>query len=219
MGTSLTRRSFLGTAVAGGATLRLAQEGLAMTDDRQDQGTALTRHPVIDRGDFSPTRLARMHAALQRHVDSGVLPGLVALVHHRGREHVEAIGTMAFGGDVPMRRDTIFRLASMTKPVTAVGAMILVEECQLRLDDPVDEWLPELADRQVLRTLESPLDDTVPANRSITLRDLLTFRSGYGEVGFLAPTSPPPEGDDGGTAHAGRVAVHRHARRVHEAPG
>jgi CubicO group peptidase (beta-lactamase class C family) len=156
---------------------------------RQANGKTLTRRPTIDRGGFSRARLARMHAALRNHVDSGVLPGLVALVSHGGREHVETIGTTAFGGDVPMRRDTIFRLASMTKPVTAVGAMILVEECQLRLDDPVDEWLPELADRQVLRTIESPLDDTVPAKRPITLRDLLTFRSGYGEVAFIAPTS------------------------------
>jgi CubicO group peptidase (beta-lactamase class C family) len=68
--------------------------------------------------------------------------------------------------------------------------MILVEECTLRLDDPVDDWLPELANRRVLRTLEGELDDTVPAKRSITLRDLLTFRSGYGEVGFLSPTCP-----------------------------
>jgi CubicO group peptidase (beta-lactamase class C family) len=131
-----------------------------------------------------------MSAALQRHVDGGLLPGLVALVHQRGREHVEAIGTMAFDSDVPMRRDTIFRLASTTKPITAVGAMILVEECRLRLDDPVDQWLPELKDRRVLRTIDSPLDDTVPAKRPISLRDLLTFRSGYGEVGFLSPTCP-----------------------------
>lgn len=116
------------------------------------------------------------------------MPGLVALVSHRGREHVDAIGTMAFNSDVPMRRDTIFRLASMTKPITAVGAMILVEECKVRLDDPVDEWLPELKDRKVLRTIESPLDDTVPAKRRITLRDLFTFRSGYGEVAFLSAT-------------------------------
>ncbi len=156
----------------------------------QDHEKSLTQLPTIDRGGFSRVRLARMQAALQRHFESGVLPGLVALVHHRGREHVATIGTMTFGGDMPMRRDTIFRLASMTKPVTAVGAMILVEECLLRLDDPVDAWLPELANRQVLRTLESPLDDTVPATRPVTLRDLLTFRSGYGEVGFLAPTSP-----------------------------
>ena len=81
-----------------------------------------------------------------------------------------------------MRRGTIFRLASMTKPITAVGTMILVEECKLRLDDPVDAWLPELKDRPVLRTIESPLDDTVPAHRRVTLRDLLTFRSGSGEM-------------------------------------
>jgi CubicO group peptidase (beta-lactamase class C family) len=139
---------------------------------------------------FAPVRLARMHAALRRHVDSGQIPGLVALVHHRGREHVETIGTMAFDSNVPVRRDTIFRLASTTKPITAVGAMILVEECKVRLDDPVDEWLPELKGRRVLRTIESPLDDTVPAKRPITLRDLLTFRSGYGEVAFFSPTCP-----------------------------
>ncbi len=139
---------------------------------------------------FSSARLARMHAALQRHVESGHTPGLVALVRQREREHVETIGTMAFDSTVPVRRDTIFRLASTTKPITAVGAMILVEECKVRLDDPVDEWLPELKDRRVLRTLESPLDDTVPAKRPITLRDLLTFRSGYGEVAFVSPTCP-----------------------------
>jgi len=145
---------------------------------------------VIDRGEFSRVRLNRMQEALRRHVAPGKLPGLVALVHHRGHEHVDAIGTFAFDSDVPMRRDTIFRLASMTKPVTAVAAMILVEECKVRLDDPVDEWLPELSDRQVLRTIESPLDDTVPAKRPITLRDLLTFRSGYGEVAFISPMCP-----------------------------
>jgi CubicO group peptidase (beta-lactamase class C family) len=81
-----------------------------------------------------------------------------------------------------MRRDTIFRVASLTKPVTAAAAMILVEECKLRLDDPVDRWLPELADRKVLKRIDGPLDDTVPAKRAITLRDLLTFRLGLGAV-------------------------------------
>src|SRR5829696_4268319 len=189
MDTSVTRRSFLGTAVAGGAALRLPLEGRAMTDDRQVQGETLTRIPATDRGGFSQVRLDRMQAALRRHLDEDRIPGLVALVHQRGREHVEAIGTLALDSTVPMRRDTIFRLASMTKPVTAVGAMILVEECKLRLDNPVDAWLPELKDRRVLRTIESPLDDTVPAQRRITLRDLLTFRAGYGEVAFIAPTS------------------------------
>ena len=156
----------------------------------QSPGKASNRSSTIERSGFSRVRLARMHAALERHVESGQIPGLVALVHHRGREHVETIGTIAFDSDAPMRRDTIFRLASTTKPITAVGAMILVEECKVRLDDPVDEWLPELRDRRVLRTIESPLDDTVPAKRPITLRDLLTFRSGYGEVAFLSPTCP-----------------------------
>jgi CubicO group peptidase (beta-lactamase class C family) len=131
-----------------------------------------------------------MHAALRRHVGSGLLPGLVALVHHRGREHAEIIGAHTFGGATPMRRDTLFRLASTTKPITAVAAMVLVEECRIRLDDPVDEWLPELADRRVLRTIAGPVDDTEPAKRPITLRDLLTFRSGCGELGLVAPGCP-----------------------------
>jgi CubicO group peptidase (beta-lactamase class C family) len=131
-----------------------------------------------------------MRAVLRRHVASGVLSGLVALVHHRGRESVDVIGHQAFDSTVPMRRDTLFRLASMTKPITAVGAMMLVEECRLRLDDPVEEWLLGLHDRRVLRTIDRPLDDTVLAHRRIALRDLLTFRSGYGELGFLAPKCP-----------------------------
>ncbi|WP_018612582.1 serine hydrolase domain-containing protein [Segetibacter koreensis] len=141
-------------------------------------------------GNFSPMRVARMRAAMQRYIDNGWAPGIVTLVHHRGQEHVEVMGTMAFNDNAPMKRDTIFRLASMTKPITAVAAMILVEECRLRLEDPVDEWLPELKDRKVLRTIDSQLDDTVQANRPITLRDLFTFRSGYGEVAFISPTCP-----------------------------
>jgi CubicO group peptidase (beta-lactamase class C family) len=156
----------------------------------QRQRKTFKRPSTAKSGDFSPSRLARMRAALQRHVESGQVPGLVALVYQRGREHVETIGTMGFDSNVPVQRDTLFRLASTTKPITAVGAMILVEECRVRLDDPVDQWLPELKDRRVLRTIESPLDDTVSAKRPITLRDLLTFRSGYGEVAFLAPTCP-----------------------------
>jgi CubicO group peptidase (beta-lactamase class C family) len=124
------------------------------------------------------------------------LPGLVAAISRHGFEHVDTIGTLGFDRTAPMQRDTIFRMASVTKVITAVAAMILVEECRLRLDDPVDEFLPELANRKVLRTLHSELDDTVPAKRPITARDLLTYRSGYGEmgflaeVGFLAPPSP-----------------------------
>lgn len=133
-------------------------------------------------GGWSKARLARMHDVMAGHVASGRVPGLVTLISRRGETHVDAIGMKAAGGSDPMRRDTIFRIASMTKPVAAAAAMILVEEAKLRLDDPVDRWLPELADRKVLRAIDSPLDDTVPAKRPISLRDLLTFRLGYGAV-------------------------------------
>jgi CubicO group peptidase (beta-lactamase class C family) len=128
---------------------------------------------------LSKTRLDRMHDTMAGHVEAGDMPGLVMLVSRHGEIHVDAIGKIAIDG-APMRRDTIFRITSMTKPVTAAAAMILVEECKLRLDDPVDWWLPELADRKVLRAIDAPIDDTVPAKRAITLRDLLTFRLGYG---------------------------------------
>src|SRR5690348_15134982 len=110
-------------------------------------------------------RLDRMHDVMAGHVERGAVPGIVTLVSRHGETYVDAIGTMAAGGSEPMQRDTIFRIASLTKPITAVAAMILVEECKLRLDDPVDPWLPELADRKVLRSIESELDDTVPAKR------------------------------------------------------
>jgi len=132
-------------------------------------------------GGLSKTRLRRMHDVMTGHVEDGSMPGLVSLVSRRGEVFVDTIGKMALDG-APMARDTIFRITSMTKPVTAVAAMILVEECKLRLDDPVDRWLPELANRQVLRAIDAPLDDTVPARRAITLRDLLTFRLGYGII-------------------------------------
>jgi CubicO group peptidase (beta-lactamase class C family) len=141
-------------------------------------------------GGLSPARLAKMHAIMRRHVETRRLPGLVVAVSRRGAQHVDEIGTLAFDRTTPMRRDTIFRLASVTKPITAVATMILLEECKLRLDDPVDEFLPELANRKVLRAIDSELDDTVPAKRPITVRDLLTYRSGYGEVAFLSPMCP-----------------------------
>ena len=127
-----------------------------------------------------PTRLGRLHEVMAGHVDAGAVPGLVTLVSHHGEVHVDAIGSPAVDGAVPMGRDTIFRISSMTKPITAVAAMVLVEECGVRLDDPIDEWIPELADRRVLRIPDLRVDDTVPAQRPITLRDLLTFRMGHG---------------------------------------
>jgi CubicO group peptidase (beta-lactamase class C family) len=130
---------------------------------------------------LSKARLGRMHDVLAGHVDRGWVPGLVSMVSRGDEVQVETIGAKAFGGE-PMSRDTIFQIASLTKPVAAVATMILVEECVLRLDDPVDELLPELADRQVLTRIDAPLDETVPAVRPITVRDLLTFRMGFGAL-------------------------------------
>jgi CubicO group peptidase (beta-lactamase class C family) len=132
-------------------------------------------------GGLSRSRLDRMHDTMARHVESGGMPGLVTLISRNGEIHVDAIGSLSVGG-ASMQRDSIFRIASMTKPIGAAAAMILVEECKLRLDDPVDAFLPELANRKVLRTLESEIDDTVPSKRAITLRDILAFRLGYGFI-------------------------------------
>jgi CubicO group peptidase (beta-lactamase class C family) len=141
-------------------------------------------------GGLSKARLERVHEVMAAHVSRGEAPGVVSLISHRGDVHVDAIGTTALGGATPMQRDTIFRISSMTKPVTAAAAMILVEECKLRLDEPVDGLLPELAQRQVLKSLDSAVDDTVPAHRPITVRDVLTFRLGYGLVMAMPGTYP-----------------------------
>lgn len=133
-----------------------------------------------DNGGFSVSGLRRLHDVLARRVESGRIPGLVALVSRGGETHVEALGTMRHDGGPPMRRDTIFRMASTSKPVAMAAAMILLDECRVRLDDPVQQWLPELADRKVLTRVDGPLDDTVPARRPITVRDLLTSTFGLG---------------------------------------
>ena len=140
-------------------------------------------------GGLSETRLGRMQEVMARYVERGDLPGLVWLVSRRGEVHMGLAGAMA-PGSAPIQRDTIFRISSMTKPVTAVAAMILLEECKLRLEEPVDRLLPELANRQVLKRLDGPLDETVPAGRPITVRDLLTFTMGMGLV-FASPETHP----------------------------
>src|SRR5580700_2362797 len=104
---------------------------------------------------FARERLGRMHDVMAGHVERGEVPGIVTLIARRGEVHVDAIGTKTLGGSDPMRRDTIFRITSMTKPITAAAAMILVEECKLRLDDPVDRLLPELGGRKVLRAIDA----------------------------------------------------------------
>jgi CubicO group peptidase (beta-lactamase class C family) len=113
-------------------------------------------------------------------VARGAFPGAVWLVARGGDVVVDAIGVTAIGGAAPMHRDTIFRIASMTKAVTATAVLMLVEDGKLALDAPAQRWLPELANRRVLRRLDGPVDDTVPARRAITVRDLLTFTFGFG---------------------------------------
>jgi len=134
----------------------------------------------MTKGGLSTERLGRMRDVMTAHVEGGMLPGLVTLAARRGEVHVDVIGTKAFGARDPMRRDTLFRITSMTKPITAAATMILVEECKLQLQEPVDRLLPELANRRVLSRIDAPLDDTVPAARPITVLDLLTFRFGLG---------------------------------------
>lgn len=146
-------------------------------------------------GGLAKSRLSRMHDVMAGYVDRGEAPGIVTLISRRGVVYVDAIGSQSLGGaeanqPAPMRRDTIFRVASLSKPITAAAAMMLVEECKLRLDDPLDRLLPELAHRKVLKRLDSPLDETEPARRSLTLRDLLTFRMGYGII--MAPPNTYP---------------------------
>jgi CubicO group peptidase (beta-lactamase class C family) len=143
---------------------------------------------------LSKPRLERMHQVLSGFIDRKEMPGLVALVSHHDDIHVETLGTLAFDDPSPMKGDTIFRIASITKLVAAVAAMILVEECKIRLDDSIEPWLPELANRRVLKSIDSSLDnkldDTVPAQRAITLRDLLTYRMGFGSI-IAAPGTYP----------------------------
>ena len=141
-------------------------------------------------GGLSAERLKRLHDVMTGYVERGEVPGLVTLVARRGEGHVDAIGAMAAGSEEPMRRDTIFRISSMTKPITAAAAMILIEECTLRLDEPVNRLLPELANRHVLKRPDADLDDTVPAHRPITVRDLLTFTMGLGIMAAAPGTVP-----------------------------
>jgi CubicO group peptidase (beta-lactamase class C family) len=171
----------------------------------------------VTAGGLSSRRLTRVRDVLDRHVNAGDGPGAVAIVARHGEVHVEAMGHLAFegaGSRAPMAADTIFRIASMTKPIVAACAMTLVEDGNLRLDDAVDELLPEMADMTVLVDPNGPLENTVPATRPITLRDLLTFTLGTGmavgigigpakgepgtiaiadAVNALEPPSPPEE--------------------------
>jgi CubicO group peptidase (beta-lactamase class C family) len=121
-----------------------------------------------------------LEAVLETYVSDGAVPGAVAMVARGERVEVQAVGSIDVDGTAPMLRDSIFRIASITKPITAAAVMMLVEDARIALDEPVERWLPELASPTVVRTPASPVDDVVPAARPITVADLLSSRAGYG---------------------------------------
>ena len=121
-----------------------------------------------------------LRTVLEAHVSTGAIPGAVALVARGNHVEVETIGSVDAAGTAAMARDSVFRIASITKPITAAAAMVLVEDGLVALDDPAEKWLPELASPVVVRRPAGPVDDVVPAARPITVADLLTFRAGYG---------------------------------------
>ncbi|MDC2953267.1 serine hydrolase [Streptomyces gilvifuscus] len=121
-----------------------------------------------------------LKAVLRRHVEDGTVPGAVALVARGEDVEVVTVGSVDTDGTAPMARDSIFRIASITKPITAAAVLMLVEEGVVALESPVEEWLPELSKPTVVRTPSSPVDDVVPAARPITVEDLLSSRTGWG---------------------------------------
>ena len=128
---------------------------------------------------LDPGRLARIDAAVQGYIDAKQIPGAVTLVARHGEiAHVTVQGMKAFDGKGPMTRDTLFRIYSMSKPITSVATLMLYEEGKLRLTDPISKWIPELAKPRVLRAADGPLDATDPSPVEITVRDLLTHCSG-----------------------------------------
>lgn len=139
---------------------------------------------------FDPERLETFRARIGALVESGHVPGLVALVAANDGSAMESIGVLGLEKSEPMSPTTIFRIASITKPMAAATAMALIARGTFSLSDPVERFLPELANRRVLRTLASEPDDTVPANRSITIEDLLTCRLGFGSI--MAPPDTYP---------------------------
>jgi len=140
--------------------------------------TASAKEDVRGSG-LDPARLSRIETMVQGYIDAKQIPGAVTLVARRGRiAHVTVQGAKAFDAPAPMQRDTIFRIYSMTKPITSAAVLMLYEEGKLRLTDPVSKWIPELAKPRVVRDPNGPLDAADPSPAEISVRDLLTHCSG-----------------------------------------
>ena len=152
--------------------------------------TASEESPVTTDLESLKATAVQAAALLQQHIARGYMPGGIAFISQADKVQVVVAGRHSREIPGALRRDAIFRISSMTKPVTAVAAMMLIEDGKLRLDAPIDYWLPELGHRRVLKRIDSELHDTVPARRPITVADLLTFRLGWGIV-LAAPDSYP----------------------------
>jgi CubicO group peptidase (beta-lactamase class C family) len=140
----------------------------------------------------SATRAASLREVLRPYVDDGTLPGAVGMVARGDSVEVAAVGSAYVEAGREMARDSVFRIASITKPVVAAAVMVLVDDGRIALSDPVARWLPELAAPSVVRSPGGPVDDVVPAARPITVADLLTSRTGYGfPTDFTLPAVQP----------------------------
>lgn len=149
---------------------------------------------------FDPEALARVPGALTGPIESGDLSGAVTLLYRKGEiAQVSTQGKRNIEAGQPMQRDTLFRIASMTKPVTSVAMMMLIEEGKAALDDPITKWAPEFADMKVLKDAQGPVEDVYDAPRDITLDDLFTHRAGlaYGftSIGPIAYAHQQALGD------------------------
>ncbi len=127
---------------------------------------------------------SEIKAALQKVVDSGDLAGAATLVWREGEVLTTCVGWREMEAHLPVERDTIFRIASMTKPITSVAALMLVEEGRIALSDPIARYAPEFSDMRVLRSPNGPLSETDSAERLITFEDLLTHRAGLTYADF-----------------------------------
>jgi CubicO group peptidase (beta-lactamase class C family) len=124
---------------------------------------------------FSPSRMARIAPAVMEQVQAGAIPGAVTIIARNGKVvHFESHGFLDSAKSRPMRKDSLFRLASMTKPIVVTAAMMLVEQGKLKLNDPISIWLPELKDLKV----ETPSGD-VPLARPIWVQDILRHTGGF----------------------------------------
>ncbi|HEV7694231.1 MAG TPA: serine hydrolase domain-containing protein [Hyphomonadaceae bacterium] len=171
--TDMTRRTLLAAAAATASACATAPAALLQ--------------PAASPAGFSAEGLARIRPALQSAVDAGNVPGMVTMLWRRGElAQVNAIGVRDIAGNLPMERTTIFRLASMTKPVTVAAALRLMEQGKLRLEDPIARWAPEFANMRVLKNASGALDDTYLAPRAITIEDLMTHTSGITSYGFIS---------------------------------